>query len=76
MIAFGENPLWFQILDIIASATFFTDILLCLNTAVYDQTHVIITDRHQIARIYAKTYLVFDLVSLLPIHMIFDWSWW
>ena len=66
LIAYGG---WF-IFDLLVDVFFYTDIVLNFFTAFEDENNVLETRRREIAKHYAKFWLILDILASLPIDYI------
>ena len=57
--------------DLFTDVLFITDICLNFNTAFMDSSNRIVTSRRKIANRYLRTWLILDLVSSIPVQIIF-----
>ena len=61
-------------LNLLIDLFFLADIIVNLNTAINDElTHVIIDNRCKIFISYIKSWLVIDILSILPFETILEW---
>lgn len=71
-IAFNDSTTldaW-EIIDLVIDAFFFFDVLVNLNSAYYDSSSNLITNRKKIILTYLKSWFIIDLLSCVPFSLI------
>ena len=67
-----DNMAW-RIINIIIDLLFFADIIIIFNSAYYDEDDFkLVTDRKVIALNYIKSWLVIDIIAVVPVELIFS----
>jgi hypothetical protein len=64
-----EDSPWF-IVDIVMDSLFFTDFLVNLISAYYDNESVLIVNRKKIFCTYLKSWMLLDLIACIPFNFI------
>jgi hypothetical protein len=63
-----DSP-WF-VFDLVIDCLFFTDFLVNLFSAYYDQDGILVTSRKKIFLNYLKTWMIPDLIACIPFNLI------
>ena len=67
----GDVETWGDTVDLIISVFFLFDMLISFNTAYYDSYFILVHERKRIAMYYAKTWLLVDLITIVPFELFF-----
>ncbi len=59
-----------EMVDAAIDLVFFVDIVLSFFSAYYNRVEALVADRKDIACGYAKTWLVVDVVAILPLQLV------
>lgn len=67
----GQEPLGWSIVNYTIDILFAFDIFVIFNSCFYDDEFQIVEDRVIIAKSYAMSWLIIDVVSIIPFELIF-----
>lgn len=68
----GKEPLQWRIINYTIDILFAIDIVIIFNSCYYDEDFMIIEDRKIIAKDYIQSWLIIDLVAILPLELILN----
>ena len=66
----GKEPIQWRVINYSIDLLFAIDIIVIFNSCYYDEDFVIVEDRKTIAKDYISSWLVIDLVAILPLELI------
>lgn len=64
-------PALFHYFEYSVDVCFALDILITLNTAYRDEEGMLVNHRWQILKKYARGWMAIDVISILPLHMLY-----
>ena len=73
-IAFGpvNEPIGWKLISITLDSMFLIDIFVNFNSAFYDDEYVIVQNRKVIAKQYARSWFLIDLLAIIPLEDAFS----